>query len=146
MRLFSILNGICQYLAARNKTLWTGVWSSGSITVPDSTKYISFIVTLNGKQCFCSKGARGEIFGSMSFKSTTGELFYEDVFRCSIVDDVWNLTNLGELGHEFSSVHSRYIAAPAISITSIIGLDPILSAFVTIGGWVLPSTERMVAE
>ena len=55
MRLFNILLEIVNYISSRGKTLWTGEWSSGTITVPGSSNYGTFMVNVGGQWMFANR-------------------------------------------------------------------------------------------
>lgn len=146
MRLFNILNGICQYIAARNKTLWSGSWSEGSITVPDTAKYRTFLIKFGTRYMFAINNGGNRIVGTYFFVSNNGQNIYQNQFEADISGDIWTIRAQTQAGHLGGAGHPQIVQViPAYVVEEIVGLEPILSAFVTIGGGVLPSTERMVA-
>lgn len=146
MRLFNILNGICQYIAARNKTLWSGSWSEGSITVPDTAKYRTFLIKFGTRYMFAINNGGNRIVGTYFFVSNNGQNIYQNQFEADISGNTWSIHSQTQVGHLGGAGHSQITQVnPGNVVEEIVGLEPILSAFVTIGGGVLSSTERMVA-
>lgn len=89
MRLFKILNGICQYLAARNKTLWEGTWSSGSITVPDTDKYRTFIIKFGTQYMTAIRNLDDSITGTLFFASNNGQNVFQNLFTATVSGNRW---------------------------------------------------------
>lgn len=148
MRLFKILNGICQYLAARNKTLWTGTWSSSSITVPDTDKYRTFIIKFGTQYMTAIRNLDDSITGTLFFASNNGQNVYQNLFTATVSGNRWTVKTQTQFGHYGSGEHSAFQQInPAYVVEEIVGLEPILSEFVTLGGrGVLRSRpERAVA-
>lgn len=147
MRLFSILNGICQYIAARNKTLWSGSWSEGSMTVPDTAKYRTFLIKFGARYMFAINNGGNRIVGTYFFVSNNGQNIYQNQFEADISGDIWTIRSQTQVGHLGGAGHPQITQViPGYVVEEIVGLEPILSAFVTIGGGeVLPSTGRMGA-
>lgn len=135
MRLFKILNGICQYLAARNKTLWTGTWSSGSITVPDTDKYRTFIIKFGTQHMTAIRNLDDSITGTLFFASNNGQNAYQNLFAATVSGNIWTIKTQTQFGHYGSSGHSAFQQVnPAYVVEEIVGLEPILSEFVNLGG------------
>lgn len=135
MRLFKILNGICQYLAARNKTLWSGTWSSGSITVPDTDKYRTFIIKFGTQYMTAIRNLDDRITGTLFFASNNGQNVYQNLFTATVSGNRWTFKTQTQFGHYGSSSHSAFQQInPAYVVEEIVGLEPILGEFVNIGG------------
>lgn len=135
MRLFSILNGICQYIAARNKTLWSGSWSEGSITVPDTAKYRTFLIKFGTRYMFAINNGGNRIVGTYFFISNNGQNIYQNQFEADISGNTWSIHSQTQVGHLGGAGHPQITQVnPANVVEEIVGLEPILSAFVTIGG------------
>ena len=143
MKLFNILNGICQYLAARNKTLWTGTWSSGSITVPDTDKYRTFIIKFGTQYMVAIRNMNDRVTGTLFFASTNGQNVYQNLFAATVSGNIWTIKTQTQFGHYGSSSHSAFQQVnPGYVVEEIVGLEPILSEFVTLGGGVLHSRQE----
>ena len=135
MRLFKILNGICQYLAARNKTLWSGTWSSGSITVPDTDKYRTFIIKFGTQYMTAIRNLDDSITGTLFFFSNNGQNVYQNLFTATVSGNRWTFKTQTQFGHRGSSGHSAFQQiSSAYVVEEIVGLEPILSEFVDLGG------------
>lgn len=135
MRLFSILNGICQYIAARNKTLWSGSWSEGSMTVPDTAKYRTFLIKFGARYMFAINNGGNRIVGTYFFVSNNGQNIYQNQFEADISGDIWTIRSQTQVGHLGGAGHPQITQViPGYVVEEIVGLEPILSAFVTIGG------------
>lgn len=135
MRLFSILNGICQYIAARNKTLWSGSWSEGSITVPDTAKYRTFLIKFGTRYMFAINNGGNRIVGTYFFVSNNGQNIYQNQFEADISGNTWSIHSQTQVGHLGGTGHPQITQViPGYVVEEIVGLEPILSAFVTIGG------------
>lgn len=135
MRLFKILNGICQYLAARNKTLWSGTWSSGSITVPDTDKYRTFIIKFGTQYMTAIRNLDDSITGTLFFASNNGQNVYQNLFTATVSGNRWTFKTQTQFCHYGSGGHSAFQQiSPAYVVEEIVGLEPILSEFVNIGG------------
>lgn len=116
-RLYNILNGI---ITPFGKELWTGTWSSGSITVPDTAKYSVFMATLGGEPVIVLKD--GSMFRAFSIAAnTTGDRQYTRTALGTISGNLWTLTYAGQMGHISGSNHANHSTQ---SITKIIGLIP----------------------
>ena len=108
MRLFTILNGICQYLAARNKTLWSGTWSSGSITVPDTDKYRTFIIKFGTQYMTAIRNLDDSITGTLFFASNNGQNVFQNLFTATVSGNRWTFKTQTQFGHYGSSSHSAF--------------------------------------
>lgn len=116
---------IADYIDARYKTLWTGSWSSGDITVTDVSKYNSIIVYVdNGDNMVCYRNANGTQFqGSNIFGSSTQPDHYTKIFICSISGDTLTLATSSQLGHQNGGNH---MGRQDKTVSKIVGLDPII--------------------
>jgi len=120
-RLGKILNAI---VTPFGKTLWTGTWSSGSITVPDSDKYSAFIITVEGYGLIgVMNGPRTFVAG---FSTATGDTAASAVQSRLVGIDVngttWTKRYFSQLGHSPSGNHGT--KSTDKTITSIVGLVP----------------------
>lgn len=114
-RLGNILNAI---IAPFGKTLWTGTWSSGSITVPNADKYCAFIFIQGGEPILAlSDGVAIRGIGN----SQTANASWIRGCNASISGTTLSFENAGQIGHNKSGNHSAYTQQ---SITEIIGLIP----------------------
>lgn len=120
-RLGNILNAI---ITPFGKTLWTGTWSSGSITVPDSDKYSAFIITVEGYGLIgLMNDQRNFVTG---FSTATGDTATSIVqSRLAGIDvngTTWTKRYFSQLGHLPSGNHNAKLTDK--TITSIVGLIP----------------------
>lgn len=114
-RLGNILNAIINPFG---KTLWTGTWSSGSITVPNASKYCAFIMVVGGEPIIAvSDGAVVRGIGN----SQTSNASWIRGFNGNISGDTLSFETAGQIGHNKSGNHSNFTAQ---SVTEIIGLIP----------------------
>lgn len=117
-----IQDKIYQYIQNRYKSLWTGTWASGSLTVTDSSKYNSFIVTVGNIPVVCYKTSAGRVAGASASAPGSGAR-YDRLFSATTNGDVWTIEWLKELTHNANAGHGAFGTS---SITEIVGLDPIL--------------------
>ena len=115
-----------KYIDARYKTLWTGTWNSGSITVQDINKYNSIIVMVDTSDPItCYRSNSGNNFrGSIIIGGASTSNQYAKLFDCTVNGNTltWNVAK--ELGHNASGNHN---AGSSKTVSKIIGLDPILN-------------------
>ena len=131
----TLLNKILQYcsvLSKFNKTLWTGTFSSGNITVNDTSKYSAFRVTLQGHDCIGFIDDSGYIILHNVVNLSSNNNQYIDSATITVSGNVWTMVNKGEMTHNAGGNHS---VAVAISITKIVGLIPVM-------GWGLKQALR----
>lgn len=127
----TIVNGIdtelSNYFTAKYKTLWTGTWSSGSITINETSNYNSFLVYVDNSQdpipCYFN-GSKTTIVGSIILGSGNNNNQYAKVFRANVSGTIWTLDYARELGHNASSNHN---AGSNKTIYKIVGLEPIIT-------------------
>lgn len=115
-RLGNILNAI---ITPFGKTLWEGSASSGTITVPDTSKYLLFAVTIGGETVVCARTGN-VITGSLLTSDTAGSQYSKSIY-VALNGNAWSLTTIKELSHKASSNHG---AASGKAITKIVGLIP----------------------
>ena len=117
---------LANYFSARYKTLWTGTWSSGSITVSGVSGYHSIIVMVDTNDpIMCYKSNSGNNFrGATIIGSASANNQYAKVFDCAISGDTltWNYSK--ELGHNASGNHN---SGSSKTVSKIIGVDPIIN-------------------
>lgn len=129
MRLFDILLKIVNYISARGKTLWTGEWSSGTITVPGSSQYGTFMINVGRQWMFAQRRDSGGVpmvGGDIAFLSNDTNRIYQNLFRCTVDGDQWTLVSHNQCGHILGSDHvANTTGAGDLVITQIIGMDPL---------------------
>lgn len=125
----------------RYATLWTGTWSSGSITVPNADKYYSFLVYVDGSRdpIPCYRDGNGNILGSVVLGSASNSNNYVKIFRAGISGTTLTLNYARELAHYVSSNHN---AGENKTIYKIVGLDPIAST----GNVAVTDLENVIAD
>lgn len=100
-----------------NKTLWTGSWSSGTITVPDTDQYNVFIIYMvdmgtaipvlkHGIYLRGWGGAAGDVAASFQFAATHQ-------------GDIWTLVSCTGMNHNSTSNHGT---ATSKTVSAIVGL------------------------
>ena len=142
MRLFNILLEIVNYISSRGKTLWTGEWSSGTITVPGSSNYGTFMINVGEQWMFANRtdmAGSPTVGGDIAFLSYDTNRIYQNLFRCTVDGDQWTLVSHNQSGHILGGDHpANTTGAGSLVVTQIIGMDPLY-----IGGGVSPSFVRM---
>lgn len=100
--------------------LWSGNWTSGSITVPNTSNYRIFLVIQGGQVVQCIRRFTGlYIDGSAIIGATNGSQFIKS-FSASINGNTWTYRWANEITHTPSSNHST--ATTGQAITEIYGL------------------------
>lgn len=117
---------LLNYFGARYKTLWTGSWNSGSITVQDINKYNSIIVMVDTNDpIICYKSNTGNNFrGATIIGGSSTYSQYAKLFDCAISGNTLTWNAAKELGHNASGNHN---SGSAKTVSKIIGLDPIVN-------------------
>lgn len=117
-RLGDILNGIMNPFG---KELWSGTWSSGTITVPDSDKYFAFVIYIGNNAAICMREGTSALRGyTITATSATGTQ-YVKIFYATTSGNTWTWGFAKQLTHTESSNHG---ASATQSITKIVGLIP----------------------
>ena len=113
------------YFEARYKTLWTGSWSSGNLTVSGISNYNSIIVYVdNNDAIVCHKNGTETSFQGVTILGS-GSTFsqYSKIFICGVNGDTLTWSVGKELGHNASGNHN---AGSNKTVSKIVGLDPII--------------------
>lgn len=116
-RLYNILNAI---MTPFGKELWSGIWSSGTITVPDSDKYLAFVIDQAGTPMLALRSG-GNVRGYAIGGYPTGQNQLTRMFSCSVTGTSWTFEYSRYLSHTASGNHS---AGSASNVTRIVGLVP----------------------
>lgn len=124
----SSITALWNFLKLRHKVLWTGTWSSGSITVTDLSKYHSIIVHIDTSQepIICFKDNNSHFVGSIIGGTASSFTQWSKTFRCTISSsnpDMITWENSKELSHNPSGNHG---SGSAKTVYKIVGLDPII--------------------
>lgn len=103
------------------KTLWSGSWSSGTITVPNTDDYNFFIVTFSGQGSVVPvfkwgthiRGIGGYDEGAANSRHDT------HAFTATFSGNVWTFVSATFTKHNFSNNHGP---KNSMTVTSIIGV------------------------
>lgn len=103
------------------KLLWTGNWSGGSITVPNTDEYDVFAVTVfsSGNRILATKNStKNRVTGILGAALSSNNNQYIDIITASISGNTWTLTNKHEVAHVSNGNHSP----TAIAFSEIYGV------------------------
>lgn len=123
-QLNQILQGICNWIAARNKVLWSGDKTTGSITVSGIDDYDVISVEINSY--WCSVIMKKNSYGSYIGIGTSGTKSQVNTVTVVLTKTGTNTytVNTYAVSHVNSGAHSD-ISQNAFGITKIIGIEPI---------------------
>ena len=123
-QLNQILQGICNWIAARNKVLWSGDKTTGSITVSGIDDYDVISVEINSY--WCSVIMKKNSYGSYIGIGTSGTKSQVNTVTVVLTETGTNTytVNTYAVSHVNGGAHSD-IAQNAFGITKIIGIEPI---------------------
>lgn len=110
------------------KTLWSGAeWSSGSKTIPDSDKYLAYLI-VQSQNAIIAVREGNTVNGFAVTSSETAKTQYIRAFRATVSNDTtWTLNWVDQLNHNASGNHN---AGANQSITKIVGLVPNLGGVI----------------
>lgn len=114
MRLYRLLKAL---ITPFGKVLWTGSWSSGSLTIDGISKYALFLVFINGDAGIGMRDASMVRFMTV----TGGGSQYIKGGYFSISGDKVTFATSNQLVHNASGNHGAGVTQP---ITKIVGLVP----------------------
>ena len=129
--IMSYIKALQEYFSLKDKVLWTGSWSSGSITVPDTDKYSEFKVNVGARYVHAIRSG-DQLHGTMSFRGSDGTVIYQNVFSANISGNSWTISGHGQMGHRMTSDHGSF--GNTLIVTEIIGSEPIAPEY--LGGGV----------
>lgn len=118
------LQAILEYFRLKDKVLWTGSWSSGSITVPNTAKYSKFKICMGTLYLEGIKVNGSQIFGTISFRGSSGTTIYQNVFTAKVSGNTWTIVGHGQMGHNQAGNHGTY--GNTSEVTEIVGIDPVI--------------------
>ena len=129
--LLTKLEGAFAFVRAFGKTLWTGSWTTGSITVPNTADYSTFLVKFASTWMIAVKYPdNSRAVGSLFFVSNNGETIYQNQFAANISGNVWSFLSQTQFGHRSLGAHADLVNINSgLVVEEIIGLTPILSQF-----------------
>lgn len=133
-RLGNILKAI---IAPFGKTLWTGTWSSGSITVPDSDKYSAFIITMEGYGLIGVMNGPRTFVSGFNIATGTGSPQYMRIVGIDVNGTTWTKRYFSSMAHNGSGNHAAAVTDK--SVVSIVGLVPYFG-----GGYYLTALSRLL--
>ena len=101
-------------------TLWSGNWSSGSITVPDTDRYNYFgVLTTGGVMNIVAKNGATGLRGCSGYWNTDNDALYVEGFVASHNGDIWTWVACAGLYHYATASNS---VKNSRSVTAIYGL------------------------
>ena len=123
--LFKILSSFGMF----GKELWSGSdWSSGSKTIPDSDKYLAFIIVQSQNPIIAVRD--GNIVNGFAIASSANSnTQYIRAFRATVSNSTtWTIGWVNQLNHNANGNHNAGVSQ---SITKIIGIIPDFAGGVT---------------
>lgn len=123
-QLNQILQGICNWIAARNKMLWSGDKTTGSITVPGIDNYDVISAEINSywHPVIMKKNSYGNYVG-IGTSGATSQVNTVTIVLTKTGTDTYTI-NTYAVSHVNGGAHSG-ISQNAFGITKIIGIEPI---------------------
>lgn len=132
-QLNQILQGICNWIAARNKVLWTGASKTGSITVPGLDDYDVISAEVNSYMCpvLMQRNSTGSFTG-IGVSGVTSQLDTVCVGLLKTGNDTYTISTYS-ISHVSGGAHSE-ITQNRYGIIRIIGIEPIPKKIIWGGG------------
>lgn len=104
-------------IAPFGKTLWTGAWSSGSITVNGISKYSILLITLtNNNQCIGI--SNGSTCRFMAVSGSANQYVFSGSFTISGDTCTWGAA--GSMQHNGGGNHGAFQTLNILSITGLV--------------------------
>ena len=124
-----------QWFALCNKQLWSGTFSSGSITVPNTDKYQLFLIQEDSfKNHIGVKSPDGTSVEFLAwFTGSDKKTLYTDYGRCNINGNKWGWVTVGQVAHQPGEGHGTFSSSNR-HITKITGLLPTVPDALKISG------------
>lgn len=103
------------------KVLWTGTWSSGSITVPNTEDYLAYLITLKDQAIIAIRDEANQNIRGMMTAPTSANQWIRS-FVCNYSGNTWSSMIGYELAHSTTGAHSGKADG---AVTKIVGLVPV---------------------
>lgn len=103
----------------RGTELWDGSWSSGNITVPNTSKYIVFKVNMSGQGTSILAVKTGNYIRGIGGYATAAPTISIYHFAATFSGNTWTFVNCLSLNHVPSGSHEK---ATSRTVSTIIGL------------------------
>ena len=101
------------------KTLWSGTWESGNLTVPDTDKYTLFKIGFEGKDTCALAIKHGSYIRGYGGYCSTGPNIITVAFGASFSGNVWTMEGAKSTYHKTGAQHTAY---EDLTVSSIVGI------------------------